>query len=129
MASRTIIQPSHLFKPTSPYSLALRSNNLIFTAGMLSLDEAGNAVGQTAYEQTTNILSAISDLLEEGGASISSIVKTTIFLADECHFTEMNRSYQAFFRSEPPPRSTVVVKLLKPEWLVEIEAIAVANAK
>jgi 2-iminobutanoate/2-iminopropanoate deaminase len=126
MSTKSIIQPPNLFKPTSPYSLAAKANGFIFTAGMVSLDQSGKTVGKTAHEQTVNILSAISDILKEAGTSMASIVKTTIFIADEAHFQGMNEAYQTFFASAPPPRSTVIVKLLKPDWLVEIEAVAAA---
>ena len=129
MSNKAIIQPANLFKPTSPYSLAAHSNGFVFTAGMVSLDQSGKVVGGTAHEQTINILSAISDILKEAGTSMASIVKTTIFLADAEHFQGMNEAYQTFFSSDPPPRSTVIAKLLKPDWLVEIEAVAAVKSK
>src|SRR4051812_20885557 len=119
MSTKTIIQPAKLFRPTSPYSLAARSNGFVFTAGMVSLDSTGKTVGKTAHEQTLSILSAISDILKEAGTSMASVVKTTIFLADDAHFAGMNEAYQTFFTCDPPPRSTIIAKLLKPDWLVE----------
>jgi 2-iminobutanoate/2-iminopropanoate deaminase len=124
MSNKSIVQPPNLFRPAAPYSLGAVSNGFVFTAGMVALDQSGRPIGHTAGEQTSNILSAIADILQQAGTSMASIVKTTIYLADESHFSGMNEVYQTFFATEPPPRSTVIVKLLKPEWLVEIEAIA-----
>eukprot|EP00695_Tsukubamonas_globosa_P002737 TRINITY_DN392_c0_g1_i1.p2 TRINITY_DN392_c0_g1~~TRINITY_DN392_c0_g1_i1.p2 ORF type:complete len:80 (-),score=26.39 TRINITY_DN392_c0_g1_i1:74-313(-) len=68
----------------------------------------------------------MAHVLEEGGSSLSHVVKTTVLLADIADFPKMNNVYADFFKSNPPARSTFAVKALPKGGLVEIEAIAVA---
>ena len=63
-------------------------------------------------------------ILKEVGASLSDVVKVTIFLVNVDDFAKMNEVYKSYFTEDFPARSTVVVALARPEMLVEIECIA-----
>ena len=67
-------------------------------------------------------------MLEAGGASLASVVKTTVFLKDMNQFAAMNAVYATFFPDGPPARSTVEVARLPRDVLVEVEAIALRSA-
>jgi 2-iminobutanoate/2-iminopropanoate deaminase len=66
----------------------------------------------------------LSAVLEAGGASFESVVKTTVFLKDMGDFVVMNGIYAEFFSNAPPARSTIEVARLPKDALVEVEAIA-----
>ena len=109
-----------------PYSQAIRSGELIYTAGQLGMDpEAGKLVEGGVQAQTRQALTNIQAVLEAAGASLSNVVKTTVFLQDMGDFQAMNAVYAEFFPSAPPARSAVQVAALPLGGLVEIEAVAI----
>jgi 2-iminobutanoate/2-iminopropanoate deaminase len=107
-----------------PYSQAIGAGGLLFTSGQIPLSpESGEVVGSTITEQTEQVLKNLKAVLEEGGANFSRVVKTTCFLADMADFAAFNEVYAKYF-TEKPARSTVAVKQLPRNVLVEVEAIA-----
>jgi 2-iminobutanoate/2-iminopropanoate deaminase len=74
--------------------------------------------------ETRQTLKNLAGILEAGGSSMRSVVKTTVFLQDMGEFSRMNAVYAEFFPSEPPARSTVQVAALPLGARVEIEAVA-----
>jgi 2-iminobutanoate/2-iminopropanoate deaminase len=75
--------------------------------------------------QTRRVLENIQAIVTAAGASLESVVKTTVFLKDMNDFAEMNTVYGEFFRSAPPARATVEVSRLPRDVSVEIDCIAV----
>ena len=111
-------------EPIGPYSQAKRVGDFIFTAGQIGLDRDGN-IGETVEVQTHQALRNLRSVLEAGGASFNSVVKTTIFLNDMGDFAVVNAIYAEYFGASAPARSTVQAARLPKDALVEIEAIAV----
>jgi 2-iminobutanoate/2-iminopropanoate deaminase len=109
-----------------PYSQAIRAGELLFVSGQIPLDPAtGNLIPEnTIQAQTTRVLTNLSAILAQAGATLDNVVKTTVFLKDMEDFGEMNRIYQSFFQTDCPARSAVQVARLPKDVLVEIEAIA-----
>ena len=111
-------------KAIGPYSQAVKYGDLLFLSGQIALDkDSGLVVGETIEEQTEQVIKNISAVLKEGGASFSSVIKTTCFLSDMAHFNAFNAVYERHFVSKPA-RSLVAVKTLPKGVLVEIEVIA-----
>jgi 2-iminobutanoate/2-iminopropanoate deaminase len=109
-----------------PYSQAIRANGLLFTAGQVGFDPStGELVDGGIAEQTERVLQNVRAILEASGASMASVVKTTVFLIDMADFTEMNTVYARAFGEHRPARSTVAVAALPRGARVEIEAVAV----
>ena len=108
-----------------PYSQAICSGNLIFTSGQIALQSDGNFLEGDVTVQTRQVLLNLSAVLEAGGSKLSNVIKTTIFLADMEDFQKVNSVYGEFFNEHKPARSTVAVKALPRNALVEIEAIAI----
>ena len=107
-----------------PYSQAVISGNLIYASGQISLSPGdGQIVGSAITEQTEQVCKNIKALLEAAGSSIEKVVKTTCFLADMGDFADFNEVYAKHFTGKPA-RSTVAVKGLPRNVLVEIEVIA-----
>ncbi|KAI4306100.1 hypothetical protein L6164_029408 [Bauhinia variegata] len=108
-----------------PYSQAIKSNNLLFVSGVLGLiPETGKFVSENVEDQTVQVLKNMGEILKAGGASYSSVVKTTIMLADLKDFTKVNEIYAKYFPSPAPARSTYQVAALPLDARIEIECIA-----
>ena len=119
-----IIATTNAPQAIGPYSQAIVSGNLIFTSGQIALQSDGSFLEGDVTVQTRQVLRNLSAVLEAGGSKLSNVIKTTIFLADMEDFQKVNSVYGEFFNEHKPARSTVPVKALPRNALVEIEAIA-----
>lgn len=113
-------------KAIGPYSQAIKIGSFVFIAGQIALDPAGHFVEGGIATQTHQVLNNLKVILEAAGASLATVVKTTVFLANIADFQAMNAVYAEFFPADqqPPARSTVQVAALPRNALVEIEAVA-----
>ncbi|MGN5477800.1 Rid family detoxifying hydrolase [Cupriavidus basilensis] len=93
-------------------------------SGQLPIEPVSGEIPADVEAQTRQSLSNLAAVLEAGGASLASVVKTTVFLKDMDQFALMNAVYQQFFGDSVPARSTIEVARLPRDVLVEIEAIA-----
>jgi len=126
--SKKSLQPSSLAVPAAPYVPGTRKGPFVFTSGQVAFDRSGNLVGKGDIRaQTRQVLENVKAVIEEGGAMLSDVLKTTVFLSDIGDFAAMNEVYAQFFGELKPARSTVQAALARPEFLVEIEAIAVVG--
>ncbi|KAM7251572.1 hypothetical protein ACFE04_023455 [Oxalis oulophora] len=108
-----------------PYSQAIKANNLVFLSGVLGLvPETGKFASDTIEGQTEQVLKNMGEILKASGADYSSVVKTTIMLADLKDFKAVNEIYAKYFSSPAPARSTYQVAALPLEAKIEIECIA-----
>ena len=119
-----IISTTNAPQAIGPYSQAIVSGNLMFTSGQIALQSDGSFLEGDVTVQTRQVLRNLSAVLEAGGSKLSNVIKTTIFLADMEDFQKVNSVYGEFFNEHKPARSTVAVKALPRNALVEIEAIA-----
>ena len=108
-----------------PYSQAIGIENMIFTSGQIALLGDGSFLEGDVSAQTHQVLKNLQAVLEEGGSSFSKVLKTTIFLANMEDFQAVNAVYGEYFSTHKPARSTVAVKCLPKNALIEIEAIAI----
>lgn len=124
-AVQEIVQTDRAPRAIGPYSQAIRAGQYIFTSGQIPLDpHTGEFVAGGIREQTEQVLVSLAAILEEGGASLRQVIKTTVFLADMNDFAAMNEVYGRYFPETPPARSTVQAAHLPRGARVEIEAIA-----
>ncbi|CAJ1964125.1 unnamed protein product [Sphenostylis stenocarpa] len=108
-----------------PYSQAIKANNLLFVSGVLGLvPETGKFISDNVEDQTEQLLKNMGEILKSGGAGYSSVVKTTILLADLKDFKKVNEIYAKYFPSPAPARSTYQVAALPMDAKIEIECIA-----
>ena len=121
----TKIETSRAPGAIGPYSQGMAARGLVFTSGQIALDPAtGSVVGDTIEAQSEQALKNLQAVLEAGGASLGTVVKTTCFLADMADFAAFNAVYARFFTGDCPARSCVAVKTLPKGVKVEVEAIA-----
>jgi len=111
-------------KPLGPYTPIVRSGDWLVVSGQLGLKDGALVEGGVAA-QARQAVANLSDLLAGEGASLSDVVKTTVFLTDMDDFTAMNEAYMAAFGDARPARSTIGVAALPLAGaVVEIEAWA-----
>jgi len=116
-------------KAIGPYSQAVEVNGFIYTSGQIGMDEKGIMVAEDIENQTHQVMKNLFYILEASGARFSDVLKTTIFLADMADFDKVNKIYAHYFREHKPVRSTVAVKTLPKNALIEIECIALAGVE
>ena len=125
---KKIISTEKAPKAIGPYSQAIRTENLLFTAGQVGLDPISMELVDGGIEaQTRQVLTNLKHVLETGDSGLKFVVKTTVFLQDMNDFAKMNAIYTEFFPENPPARSTVQVAGLPKGALVEIECVALLN--
>ena len=111
-----------------PYSQAIKSGNFIFASGQIPLDPvSGNMEENDIKKQTERVMENIKGLLESESLTLANVIKTTCYLSDMSNFASFNEVYGSYFKENPPARSTVAVKSLPKDALVEVEITAVIN--
>ncbi len=124
-----IVATSKAPKAIGPYSQAVVAGGFVFASGQIALDpDTGEMVGRTAAEQAEQVLRNLKAVLEAAGASLDSVVKTTIYLVDMGDFGQVNEVYGRHFGEHRPARATVAVVKLPKDALVEIEAVALVRS-
>lgn len=118
-----IIQTANAPAAIGPYSQAIVVGDLLFTSGQIPLRADGTLNDGDITVQTTQVLANLKAVVEAAGATLSKVVKTTVFLKNLEDFGAMNSIYAEAFGSHTPARSTVQVAKLPRDVLLEIEAI------
>jgi len=122
---KKIVSTEKAPKAIGPYSQAIRTENLVFTAGQVGFDPATMNIVEGGVEaQTRQVLTNLKHVLEAADSGLKFVIKTTVFLQDMNDFAAMNAIYAEFFPENPPARSTVAVAGLPKGALVEIECVA-----
>lgn len=123
------IHATHAPKAIGPYTHAIRSGNLLFCSGQTPLDpETMEIEADNIRDQTKRAIENLELVLQQAGINLNHVVKVNIFLVDMALFSEMNTIYSQYFNQHKPARSTVAVKGLPMNALVEIECIAEFNS-
>jgi 2-iminobutanoate/2-iminopropanoate deaminase len=128
---RQIISTEKGPKAIGPYSQAVVYGGLAYLSGQIAIDPSNNKLIDGGISaQTERVLENVKAILEACGASLDSVLKTTVFLKDMNDFTAMNQIYERYFATNPPARSTVQAAKLPRDVSVEIDVIAaVAEAR
>lgn len=109
-----------------PYSQAIASGDLVYTAGQIPMDpDSGKLAGGDVQAQAHRALKNLQAVLEAAGSSLDHVVKTTVFLQDIGDYAAVNEVYGTYFGDSPPARSAVQVAALPLGARLEIEAVAV----
>jgi 2-iminobutanoate/2-iminopropanoate deaminase len=111
--------------PRGHYTPAMRAGDFIYVSGQGPIDPLTDKMLVADVETQTRVtLGNIQLILEAGGASITDIVKVSMFLRDISDFPKMNRAYSEFFGDHKPARTTIESKFHQSEMLVEIDCVA-----
>lgn len=120
-----IIKTENAPAAIGPYSQAIKANGMVFTSGQIALTPSGDLIENDIKKQTRQVLTNLQHVLEEAGCTFNDVVKVTIYLEDMHDFGVVNVIYAEYFGEHKPARSTVAVKTLPKNVLLEIDAIAV----
>jgi enamine deaminase RidA (YjgF/YER057c/UK114 family) len=119
------IQPADL-PDSALYSHVVRAGNLVFIAGQVAQDAAGQVVGPGDFPtQAGQVFENLKRALAAAGLDLTNLVKLTIYVTDARYrdpLREVNRRYLA--NDKPVSTLLVVAGLARPEYLIEIDAIA-----
>lgn len=125
---RKVISADSAPKAIGPYSQAVVANGMAYLSGQIPIDPATNQlISGDIAEQTARVLENLKAVLEASGASLASVVKTTVYLKDMGEFQAMNEVYAKYFNENAPARSTIQAARLPRDVNVEIDAIAVVG--
>jgi 2-iminobutanoate/2-iminopropanoate deaminase len=125
--SRQEYRVDGLPEPFSHYTDAVRAGDLLFVSGCVALDADGKLVGKgDVVAQTRQVFENIRLCLDAAGASFAGVVKVTTFLTDIRDRGRINPVREEFFGDARPASTLVEVSaLVLPEFLIEVEAVAV----
>ncbi len=126
--SRTAVSSPAAPAALGPYSQAIVANGFVFCSGTVGVDPKTGEAPEGIAAQTEQALRNLAAVLEEAGASMDDVVKTTIFYADVSTFATVNEIYARHMPDPPPARSAPANVTLPRGLLVSIEAIAVLRA-
>lgn len=109
------------------YSVEIGDATLIFTTGQIALDKNGKVVHpEDVGKQAEFIYESLQKILNQAGASLDDVVKTTVFVTDMNDFPQISAVRNKYFKiAEPVSTLIEVKKLVKDGCKVEIEVIAV----
>jgi 2-iminobutanoate/2-iminopropanoate deaminase len=111
-----------------PYSQGIKAGDFVYTSGQLPIDPQTGQLVQDDIQQATRVaLGNVKAVLEQGGASLETVVKVTVFVKDMNNFGAINEVYAEFFTDHKPARSLVEVARLPKDGVIEIEAVAIAK--
>ena len=124
--AREVFFPNPDNKP-SGFSPVVRAGNTVFVSGQVSVDDRGEPVGVgDTRAQAEQCFRNVELALVKAGAVWSDVTKITCFLVEGADYAAYAAVRLAIFPEDGPASSTVFVSaLVRPEYLVEIEAIAV----
>ena len=122
--SKSIIKTSDAPKAIGIYSQGIRTGNLVFTSGQIPINpKTSELITGDFKKEVHQILINLDCILKEGGSSLQSAVKLTVFLIDLSYFAQVNEVFEIFFSDYPPARSSVQVSALPMNARIEIEAV------
>ena len=114
-------------KAIGPYSQAVEANGMIYTSGQIGLTPEGAFAATDVAGQTHQVMRNLTAVLDAAGVTLNEVIKTTIFLSDMNDFALVNDIYASYFGGHRPVRSTVAVKTLPANALVEIDCVALSS--
>jgi len=121
---------SEALPPSPGYSQAVEISRgrIIYIAGQVSLDRAGKLVGERDMRaQAEQAFQNLKAALEASGAKFENVVKLNYYFTDISQIPVVREVRDRFINTLNPPASTAVEvkRLVRPEWLIEIEAVAI----
>jgi len=130
MSDKEIFCSDKAPKPKGPYSQGVIHNGLLYLSGQIPIDpQTGSLVRGTIEEETEIVLNNIKIIVEEAGAGMEDVIKTTCYLAEMEDFPRFNSEYEKFFVNNPPARTTFQAGKLPLDVQIEIDAIVALPSK
>ena len=111
------------------YSHAAKSGNTLYIAGQVARDIRGELVGKEDFQaQARQVYTNLRNILQEAGGDLRNIVKMTTILTNSGNVEALRGIRNEFFGDVKPPNTLMVIQsLASPDYLIEVEAIAVLD--
>ena len=113
------------FEERVGYARAVRAGDRVWVSGTAPIMPGDADPPAGAYEQAKVCLDIVGRALAEAGASLDDVVRTRVYVTDARLIDDVGRAHKEAFAKARPATTGLVVQLLDPRWLVEIEAEAV----
>ena len=122
------INPAAIHTPTG-YSHVAKAGNLVSIAGQLSIDKDGNVVGEGDIQaQTKQALSNLEEAIKASGGAKEDIAAIRVYMTNRDDLEGMRQARAGFWEGTPPASTLLFISgLVRPEFLIEIEALAVVG--
>ena len=126
-----LISPNSMHKPLGYSHVAkLDDGKPIFIAGQVALDASGNLVGPGDFRvQAQQVFDNLNSAVEAAGGNFSNVVKLNVYVTNSAYLPQYREVRDRYIDLQRPPASTAVqvAALFRPEFLIEVEAVAVVN--
>lgn len=134
-SSVRLFNPESMFKPTAGYSQVaeVTDGRVVYIAGQVALDTAGNLVGKDDFRaQVKQVFENLKAAVEAAGGDFHSVIKLNYFCTesvDPSQIPMVREIRDKYVDTATPPASTFVIvkRLVRPEWMIEVEAVAVVK--
>lgn len=126
---RQLISSGAAFEERVGYSRAVRVGDRVWVSGTAPIMPNDADPPPDAYEQARRCLEIIAQALADAGGSLDDVVRTRIYVTAPVHIDAVGRAHREAFAHVRPATTGLVVELLDPRWMVEIEADAVILAR
>jgi isochorismate pyruvate lyase len=107
------------------YCRAVVVGNNVYVAGTAPIMRDGSPPPEDAYEQTMICLEIVLEALERAGSSLEHVVRVRGYITAPEHFEGYARAHGEVFGDIRPVNTTVIVSLLDPRWMLELDVDAV----
>jgi reactive intermediate/imine deaminase len=111
---------------------AVSNGQIVFISGQVALDKSGNVVGNGDFRaQVQQVFENLKAAVEAAGGDFNDVIKLNTYVVDFSHLQEFREVRDKYINVKNPPASTAVQvsRLFRPEFLVEVEAVAVVKKK
>lgn len=130
-----IFNPETMAKPTAGYShvAEVTGGKLVYIAGQVAIDRSGNLVGKDDFRaQVQQVFENLKSAVEASGGDFHNVIKLNYYCAESVDPAQMpvvREVRDKYVNTANPPVSTFVVvkRLVRPEWLIEVDAVAVVK--
>ncbi len=124
---REEIRVPGMSEPVSHYTDVVRAGPLVFVSGCVATDKDGRTIGgHDATAQARQVHENLKSCLAAAGATFADVCKVTVFLKNIADREKINVARREYFGAHRPASTLVEIsRLVRDDFLVEIEAIAV----
>jgi len=130
-----LFNPEGLAKPTAGYSQVaeVSEGKIVYIAGQVSMDKSGNLVGKDDFRaQVQQVFENLKSAVEAAGGDFKNVVKLNYYCAGSVppeQIVAVREIRDKYVNTANPPTSTFVFvqRLVRPEWLIEVDAVAVVK--
>ena len=130
-----LFNPDTMAKPVAGYSQVgeVTGGKVVYIAGQVALDASGNLVGKDDFRaQAEQVFKNLDAAIRAAGGNFHDVIKLNYYCAaavDPSLIPQIREVRDKYANTQNPPTSTFVVvqRLVRPEWLIEVEAVAVVK--